>query len=151
MPRAFRTALGHEVGAAARAAGADAFAFDLFHVGNAAFFECNHLQQVRVHDGHAEDLVLFTFELGKPLVSGHGHVTHDLPDNGFTLVGQLDIFHAGAGHFRHGLDTGHVFGPDLGDPAAIRIVDTAGTAGADADKGCFGCNGACHEQYKTKG
>jgi hypothetical protein len=38
------------------------FAFDLLDVGDPAFFQDNHLQQVGVHDGHGQDIMLFAFE-----------------------------------------------------------------------------------------
>jgi hypothetical protein len=66
--------------------------------------------------------------------SGHRHIAHDLADHGFALVGQLDVFHAGAGDFGHGLDAFDVLGPDFGHAAAVGIVDPAGAAGADGDE-----------------
>ena len=50
---------GHKIGAAARAAGADFAALDLFNVGNTAFFQGNHLQQVGIHNRHGQDVVTF--------------------------------------------------------------------------------------------
>jgi hypothetical protein len=64
--------------------------------------------------------------------TGHGHIAHDLADDGFALVGQLDVFHAGAGDLGHGLDPFDILGPDFGHAAAIGIVDPPGSAGADS-------------------
>jgi hypothetical protein len=54
---------GHEIGAASRASRADIASFDLLQTGDAARFQGNDLKQVGIHDGHAQNIVLFALEL----------------------------------------------------------------------------------------
>ena len=82
-----KNGLGHEIGPAAGTAGTDLLTFDFFDVGDTTRFQSDHLQQIWIHDGHGENLVLLPLELGKPAVSGHGHIPHHLTDDRFTLVG----------------------------------------------------------------
>jgi hypothetical protein len=130
---------GHEVGAAARAAGTDAAALDLFDVGDAAGLEGDHLQQIGIHDRHGENVVLLAAEFARSGKAGFGHIAHDLADHGFSLVGQFDVFNTGSGDLGHGFDPLDVLGPYFGHTPAIGIIDTARPAGADADE--FGLGG----------
>jgi hypothetical protein len=136
---------GHEVGAASRTSRADAAAFYLVDIGDPGAFQCNHLKQVGIHDGHGQNVMLLPFELAQTVEAGHGHIAHHLADDRFALVGQLDVFHAGAGDFGHRFYTFDILGPDFGHTAAVGIVNSAGTAGADADERGFGQGGRSHE------
>jgi hypothetical protein len=136
---------GHEIGAASRTSRADAAAFHLVDIGNPGAFQCHNLKQVRIHDGHGQNVMFFALELAQTIEAGHGHIAHDLADDRFALVGQLDVFHAGAGDFGHRLDAFDILGPDFSHTAAVGIVNSAGAAGADADEGGFGQGGRSHE------
>ncbi|VTR69250.1 hypothetical protein DESC_730130 [Desulfosarcina cetonica] len=129
---------GHEVGSAAGAARADVVADDLLDVGDPAVFQDDDLHEVRIHQGHGENVVFFTVELVHAVETGQGHIAHHLADDRFPLVGQLDVFHAGTGHLGDGLNILDILGPDLGHPAAVRVVDSAGAAGTDTDEGGLG-------------
>ncbi len=85
--------------------------------------------------------MFFPFELAQSVEAGHGYIAHDLADDRFALVGQLDVFHAGAGDFGHRLDPFDILGPDFSHTAAIGIVNPPGSAGADADECGFGQDG----------
>ena len=137
---------GHVGGARARGSYGDHLALYVGDVLYAALFKRHHLHQVGVHDAHAEDVHL-ALEFALAVVGARGHVAHDLAYYRLALVGQLDVFHAGSGDFRHRLYAGHLLGPDFGQSAAVGIVHPAGTAGADGDELGLGhgrhCQGHC--------
>ena len=91
--------------------------------------------------------MFLALKLGQSAEAGHRHIPHDLADDGFPLVGQFNVLHAGAGDLGHRLNAFDVLGPDLSHAAAVGIVNAAGAAGADGNKLRLGRSGP--RQYEN--
>jgi hypothetical protein len=100
--------------------------FDLCDVGDAAAFQVTTCSRLGYMMAMERMSCFFALELALAIEAGHGHIAHDLADDRFTLVGQFDVFHTGAGDFGHRLDPFDILGPDFGHPTAIGVVDAAG-------------------------
>ena len=126
---------GHHLGRAAGRAGGDALALEVGHLLDAPALDRHDMHAVRIEHHQGAHLDRVALELVLALERIERGIDHHQRDFALLRADQLEIVDRAAGHARGRRIARHILRQHVRHAAAERIVDAAGAAGRDRDRG----------------